>query len=320
MVEDNICPICNVQINSKEESNHDTYKLDCKRCGRFEITKSALTMFEKSQIEDKILSVSYMIRQNQSTENNYIQIDIEKMRLLLVPFVSPKPKEQANKLLIWIGDNFPKPNDEIVLEFNDLISVVGAYDANGVEYILKYLIENERIFSQGNFFSDKTGYSGLMSFKGWDRYFELQHSNKDSRLAFMAMQYDNQTLQKIYNDVIIQSVRDTGFEIRKLDDVKRAGLIDDKLRVEIRRSKFIIADLTDENRGAYWEAGFAEGLGMQVIYICEEGKFKKEKPHFDTNHHLTVIWNDTPEGLKKFADELKSTIRATLPSEAKMED
>lgn len=105
-----------------------------------------------------------------------------------------------------------------------------------------------------------------------------------------------------------------------MDDVKRAGLIDDKLRVEIRRSKFIISDLTNDNNGAYWEAGFAEGLGLQVIYICDEEKFKKEKPHFDTNHHLTVLWKNDEEGLKKFAAELKATIRETFPVEAKNED
>ena len=105
-----------------------------------------------------------------------------------------------------------------------------------------------------------------------------------------------------------------------MDDVNRAGLIDDKLRVEIRRSKFIISDLTDDNNGAYWEAGYAEGLSMPVIYICEEEKFKTSKSHFDTNHHLTVLWKDDEAGLKKFTDELKATIRATFPAEAKMED
>ncbi len=59
---------------------------------------------------------------------------------------------------------------------------------------------------------------------------------------------------------------------------------------------------------------------MPVIYICEEEKFKTKLTHFDTNHHLTVQWKDDPESLKKFAEELKATIRATFPAEAKMED
>jgi nucleoside 2-deoxyribosyltransferase len=136
----------------------------------------------------------------------------------------------------------------------------------------------------------------------------------------MAMKFSNDTLEKIFNEVIKDAVSKTGFEIRRLDEERRAGLIDDKLRVEIRRSKFLIADLSDDNNGAYWEAGYAEGLGMPVIYICEESKFDQRATHFDTNHHLTIKWKDDPESLKKFAEELKATIRATFPAEAKMED
>ena len=44
--------------------------------------------------------------------------------------------------------------------------------------------------------------------------------------------------------------------------------------------------------GAYWEAGFAEGLGKPVIYICraKEGDAEK-KTHFDANHRHTVRWD-----------------------------
>ena len=80
----------------------------------------------------------------------------------------------------------------------------------------------------------------------------------------------------------------------------------------------MIADLTDNNNGAYSEAGYAEGLGKQVIYICEAEKFEKDKPHFDINHHLTVIWDNS--NLQKFYQELKATIRATFPDESILED
>jgi len=105
---------------------------------------------------------------------------------------------------------------------------------------------------------------------------------------------------------------------RRLDDIPKAGLIDDRLRNEIRTSRFLISDLTHENAGTYWEAGYAEGLGKPVIYTCEESKFESQKTHFDTNHHLTVIWNkDHP---KEVVEKLKATIRATLPDEAKLTD
>jgi nucleoside 2-deoxyribosyltransferase len=107
-----------------------------------------------------------------------------------------------------------------------------------------------------------------------------------------------------------------GFDLRRLTDRQRAGLIDDRLRVEIRRSRFLLCELTEDNRGAYWEAGFAEGLGRPVIYTCR--KDYHPNVHFDTNHYLTVLWE--PGKLDEAATELKAVIRATLPTEAKQSD
>jgi len=76
--------------------------------------------------------------------------------------------------------------------------------------------------------------------------------------------------------------------------------------------------ITDENHGVYWEAGYAEGLGRPVIYTCEKTYFEKVKTHFDTNHHLTVIWEE--DKINEALDKLKATVRTTLPSEAKLQD
>ena len=91
-------------------------------------------------------------------------------------------------------------------------------------------------------------------------------------------------------------------------------MIDLRMRVEIRSAKFLVADLTDENRGAYWEAGFAEGLGKKVCYTCEGSKFDKVKTHFDTEHLLTVKW--TADNMAPALDGLKSAIRNDFPTDA----
>jgi len=138
----------------------------------------------------------------------------------------------------------------------------------------------------------------------------------------MAMPYGEKELNTIVEDVFKPAVKQTGFDLSRLDGPDQpAGLIDDALRVAIRTSRFLIADLTHENRGAYWEAGYAEGLGKHVIYTCEEKKFDGLQTHFDTNHHLTIKWDaSAPDKLKRAAEKLKTTIRATLPAEAKLSD
>lgn len=134
----------------------------------------------------------------------------------------------------------------------------------------------------------------------------------------MAMQYGNPNHDQIYQKYFKDAVSQTGFDLRRLDENLAAGLIDNQLRVEIRNARFLLADLTNNNAGAYWEAGYAEGLGKPVIYLCEKNQFEEFKTHFDTNHHTTVVWDEND--MEAAVKNLKNTIRATLPLEAKMTD
>src|SRR5262245_37412315 len=138
---------------------------------------------------------------------------------------------------------------------------------------------------------------------------QLRRGTPSSRRAFMAMQYGDPIPDQLVNDHFPPAVAQTGFELRRADDSHAAGLIDDRLRVEIRSARFLIAALTHGNHGAYWEAGYAGGLGNPVIYTCQRAKFE-EMSHFDTNHHLTVLWD---ENVALAMERLKATIRETIP-------
>jgi nucleoside 2-deoxyribosyltransferase len=134
----------------------------------------------------------------------------------------------------------------------------------------------------------------------------------------MAMQFGDAEFNRVVNDCFKPAVKAAGFELRLLTDGQPAGLIDDQLRVALRTARFVIADLTHGNKGAYWEAGFAEGLGRPVIYTCRKQEWDANKSHFDTSHLNTIICD--PENLGDAVTRLTATIRATLPAEAKMTD
>jgi hypothetical protein len=159
-----------------------------------------------------------------------------------------------------------------------------------------------------------------LTMSGWHAFDELSLGRSTSRVAFMAMPFGRQDLDDFYRNHLRATVAATGFTLKRLDEGQPAGLIDDRLRVEIRQSRFLISELTHSNAGAYWEAGYAEGLGKPVIYTCRKDIFddKKTAPHFDTNHHLTVVWD--PVHLDVAMAKLKDTIRATLPDEAVLVD
>lgn len=156
--------------------------------------------------------------------------------------------------------------------------------------------------------------------KAWEHYAELKRGNNATNKAFLALQFNGE-LNQSFKDQLKEAVSETGFVLNTVDEEPRAGLIDDKIRLDIRNSRFVIADLTDGNKGAYWEAGFANGLGKEVIYMCKDEIMNDETsqnhPHFDVSHHQCILWSKDhfEDALKK----LKDTIRYTFP-DAKQED
>jgi nucleoside 2-deoxyribosyltransferase len=156
-----------------------------------------------------------------------------------------------------------------------------------------------------------------LSFAGWARFEDLRRGAPSGRNAFMAMQYGDAALDRIVTEYFRPAVKQTGFNLKRLDDEPKAGLLDARMMLEIQGAWLVVADLTHGNHGAYWEAGYAAGLRKPVIYTCERSAWAERKSHFDTNHHLHVVWdaNDMPKAVR----ELKATIRFTLP-EAKQQD
>ena len=135
----------------------------------------------------------------------------------------------------------------------------------------------------------------------------------------MAMKFNQPEVTRIYQDAFKPAAQRAGFLLKSMLETQAAGLIDDRMRVLLRRARFVVADLThDENYGAYWESGFAEGLGKPVIYTCEANHWEARKSHFDTNHLTTVIWETSSPSAAE--QKLLDTIRATLPAVAKMID
>lgn len=233
----------------------------------------------------------------------------------------PSPMEQLDNLVLWCGETQKSPGRETD-PTDQTISAIGALDDRDLGFVVQYAINRGIIDSKVQRTLDGRYHFTPMqlTLDGWQQYYELQRGKSSSRIAFMAMQFGDDELDAVYESTFKPAVAATGFTLKRLDEGQPAGLIDDRLRVEIRQARFLIADLSTGNKGAYWEAGYAEGLGKPVIYTCRKDAFheKATAPHFDTNHHLTVVWES--DKLDEAAERLKATIRATLPEDAKLGD
>lgn len=105
----------------------------------------------------------------------------------------------------------------------------------------------------------------------------------------------NDALHKGIEPAII----DAGYTPMRIDQEEYLTKIDDQIIVEIRRSKFLVADLTEGCKGArgsvYYEAGFAHGFNLPVIFTCHENSL--DNVHFDVRQYPFIVWKE-PEDIK----------------------
>ena len=150
-----------------------------------------------------------------------------------------------------------------------------------------------------------------LTYRGWEHYNNLGSGEAQGTTAFLAHQFgvpDISTAVEKFAEVCSAC----GYRPVDLERVEhlKAGGINNRIELEIKLSKFVIADLTENNNGAYWEAGFAAGLGRKVIYTCRQDFFDTAKTHFDVNHHMTILWQ--PDNLADAEEKLEACIRNTF--------
>ena len=97
---------------------------------------------------------------------------------------------------------------------------------------------------------------------------------------------------------IESALKTTGNTAYFLDKDSHNDNIYVKMLDEITACKFLVADLTSQNNGVYYEAGYAKALGKTVIMTCKDTDFKDR--HFDIAQVQTLSW--------KNADELASVL------------
>ena len=312
------CPLCVFDLLEEPQDVFATggKAYSCPNCGPFELDEKAKVNLPLVQRDtpNKLPVLSHAVRM-MSERTGRLKLTWDLVERIVSTSDLPSPAGQVENLLLWLGSNSRYFGESTELRPNTHTAIAGAANADNFVAVARELLD------QG-YFEGKAALDGLvlgnLSLRGRLAYEDLQRGLSGSRKAFMAMLYGDIDLDKVFSDCFKPAVLETGFMLGRLDEDAPAGLIDDRLRVEIRTSRFLIADLTGGNQGAYWEAGYAEGLGRPVIYTCEKSYFDHHKTHFDANHHLTITWKE--ERLEEAAISLKATIRATLPAEAILED
>jgi hypothetical protein len=284
------------------------YRVRCPRCGEYVITDDALYNLPTGFIKQHIHLLSAVARhywerkQTLRIDTGLLQ-DRAEFEAKILSQCPQRIQEKMDAILLYVAEKSKCAGHEVQVVRDEDYPLV--YCKNGLE--MGFLLENLRDRKLINLHDRGGPCDVTLTADGWTKVEELDKPNIESKQAFVAMWFDKQ-LEAAYKEGIAQLEQDTGFSMMRIDMKEFNDKVCDHIITEIRRSRFMIADVTRHRRAVYFEAGYAMGLGLPVIWTCREDQVKKIGYNFDTRQYKHIVWK-APQDLR---EQLKYRILATI--------
>lgn len=263
--------------------------VSCPICGEFRINRHIDLPHYQREAHPENHIVRGIIRER----NEQGQMALLSHELLERPrdytVVPESPMDKLERLLVHFGNMSDSFGKEITAPSPETGQAI-TFAKNREEYsfILKYMLNQAKFIVNG-------AKGIVITFEGWQRIQELKKTSPASTQSFVAMSFDP-SLDEAYQQGINPALKTHGYDpVIRMKEVEHDDKICDRILLEIRRSRLLVADFTFQRAGIYYEAGFAQGLGIPVIRTCREDD--KDNLHFDTRQYNHILWT-TPEDLQ----------------------
>ena len=298
------CPIWDIWASEESAGDRDGKLMNSPRAGdRYFIVRTAIAGLTQLDERGKARLTSWLVDQRRlgvkcpEIDSNTITMAKQRKDLSV--------HDRADRLLQYIEGQTVEIGTEFVFTPREVISTpIAAWSESlnqeEVLYLLNYLDKQGWIALREyppNKYKIVVGYT--LTVEGYARLAELEKANAESSQGFVAMWF-NPFTDEAWEQGIKLGIEDAGYEAVRIDQQEHINKIDDEIIAEIRRSRFVVADFTQGEDGArggvYYEAGFAHGLGIEVIFTCREDALKNV--HFDTRQYNHIVW-ETPEELRQ---------------------
>lgn len=101
--------------------------------------------------------------------------------------------------------------------------------------------------------------------------------------AFMVMPFGYEPLNSFYRRNIKEHLESSKLAIKvsRSDDFTGTDVVADTILEQIKKSEFIICDITNCNKNVFFEIGYAKGIGKDMIFLLERNR---PSDFFDINH------------------------------------
>ena len=306
----NECIICKETCNVQDQTSH--FIFNCHNCSDFIVPKDDYNKLKTylefvNKIESHILS-GIVFEMLPNVSNTKVLRNSDFVQIIESANIPVKLREKFDKILLYAYRQINEFQQTVYIG-NKAISY--SRSTSELAHLKKALAEEGFI---------RANSSGIyLTTKGFEYVEKLIEKNIDSNRCFIAMQF-NPELNNIYTTYIKPAIEgvainekyepaNKSFKPIRIDfkDDFNDDIIDEIIG-EIRRSKIIVADFTGNRGGVYFEAGFAYGLGLKIIYTCKKDYFDSTGVHFDVNHKNFILWENGEELYTKLRNRISATI------------
>ncbi len=301
------CLLCGSAIEQQYYSERVVFAYKCPICGMVTLSEEAVLNLGYGSQESKHLLSGFT---RERTEFGLKPIDIMASDIEGIGKSASVPRnvsEKLDRLLKYLEKKSDYPGKTVALIPGLDYPIAYALNSEELLYLLKQLASLNWIETP-NVIGDINGlrkYGILLTVDGWNRIAEIARYPQVFDQAFVAMWFNEET-EKAYKEGIEKAIADSGYKPLRVDYLEHNDIISDVIIAEIRKSKFLVADFTGHRGGVYFEAGFALGLGIPVIFLCRKDQIAQA--HFDTRQYNHIVWENETELYQKLLNRINATI------------
>jgi nucleoside 2-deoxyribosyltransferase len=285
----------NYQLQFDWANNFSCFRLTNSEFGEFIISQRAMDCIKENDYY-KVLSLIYEQKFNKNIYSITLAEEKDKLQWKYDNYISLSIEEFFNRFpatfieiqhrsLLNLYSQYPEYGDRI-----NQMNLYMFFSKNEKEWRFIYtsMVKKHWVTAAVNDTASKDPFFVPYTITA-DGWMEIERIIKSSRKkqVFIAMKFKD--MESIYN-TIDKAIWDAKFFPLRIDKKEHINQISSEIQYEISRSGLVIADVTGQNQGVYFEAGYAMGLNIPVIWTCNENE--KSEIHFDIRQYNTILWSD----------------------------
>lgn len=287
------CPLTGATANVvREKSGSHNYLVNSPCAGgEFYVVRSVFAKLPDLELAEKRSIVEFIIGRTRLGLTTHL--DSETLaRAMRWPLLNVTAR--ANRLLSYLAGICPfvgMQKKVSPIEYGLARANAGALRNLELNFMLNFLAADHLI--EMNHRPDGELDSFYIEPAGYRHLERLSEPGSDKVQGFIAMWFDR-SLDDVVERGFAPAIAQAGWSPLRIDQKDHANRVDDEIIGEIRRSRFVVCDFTSERDkargGVYFEAGFAYGLGIPVIWTCRHDLI--DQVHFDTRQFNHITWTD----------------------------